>query len=699
MQGFEMKKLIIVCWMSIAFQPIVVEKCVAISDGKKHCQKIGKTLLPDQVQHLNTLENYMVGNGIICASGMGNGQWDFIAGPDYTCPNLIEKEKLAIVIDGVEQSLEPEMFRVRETGNFSGTTQIGDVKITLFDYSVPGSSMISRLVIVNNNESKSHRLQLKAYLTPITNQGRKDSFIKSDNGSSSAALFEFDTTLFCMYGDNSNWVKNWANRYLLTAWSGEQSSVQKEGYIYQIASEIRTIAGNKTGSFNLCHYAYYSNKTASQYLDELQMRNGLTDAEQSIIMWQKWFRNVPENYRLERITDQRARDIVEGGLYIIKSNQTRDGGLVANEKTYNLSWIRDAYCGLRGLSACGHTRELKQFITYMNGIYKAYGFIPNSVSCGSNTFALYNGNVENNPNRNLGQLSPCPEANTAPETPALLILVARDYYDLTDDIQPLLDADTSLRYSMDIQLKHAIANNYKLEFSGDETELCGAVATTAAGYDRDLSKLWSMSSIALCNASLEFYIEYLKVKGEDPSEYKNSLDGRILDLNVELSNLNNAFENDFWRTDLKEQPEGFYDWCRIKSTNSFPSGRIVNFSLFPIYYKMKPTFPDRFRSNSKAMSTYFNASAKTLPLVPVVGDERYLGHNLGYLLWSLVETKDAEKEKVYEALINGKSAQCWGTFNEGYDADGTPNNCNLRTFETGVNIDAIAKYWGLSTKN
>ncbi|MFH0755799.1 MAG: hypothetical protein V2B15_00745 [Bacteroidota bacterium] len=693
-----MNKLIIVCWIYIAFQPVVVERCSAFSNGKMQSQKIGKTILPDRVQHLNTMENYMVGNGIVCASGMGNGQLDFIAGPDYTCPNLIQKEKLAIVIDGVEQSLEPEMFRVRETGNFSGTTQIGDVQITLLDYSVPGASMISRLVIVNNNASKSHSLQLKAYLTPIINKGRKDSFIKADNGNSAAALFEVDTTLFCMYGDNSNWVKNWANRYLLTTWSGGQSTVQKEGGTYQIASEIKTIAGNKTGSFNLCHYAYYKDKTDSQYLDKLQSRNGLADAEQSILAWQQWFRNVPENYRLKRITDQRARDIVEGGLYIIKSNQTREGGLVANEKTYNLSWTRDAYCGLRGLLACGHTEELKQFVTYMDGIYKVYGFIPNSVSCGSNTFALYNGNIENNPNRHLGQLSPCPEANTAPETPALLILVARDYYRVTNDIQPLIDADTSLRYSMDIQLKHAIANNYKLEFSGDETELCGAVSTTAAGYDRDLSKLWSMSSIALCNASLEFYIEYLKLKGENPSEYKNSLDGKLLDLTAELNKLNKAFENDFWRTDLKEQPEGFYDWCKIKSTNSFPNGRIVNFSLFPVYYKMKPTAPERFDATIIAMKSYFNASNKTLPLVPIIGDKRYLGHDLGYLLWSLVEVNDSLKEKVYDALVNGNTAQCWGSYNEAYDADGKPNNNNLRTFETGVNIDAIAKYWKLGNK-
>jgi hypothetical protein len=93
----------------------------------------------------------------------------------------------------------------------------------------------------------------------------------------------------------------------------------------------------------------------------------------------------------------------------------------------------------------------------MNNVYKTFKFIPNAVSTGSNEYALYNGNTENNPNRRLGQFSPCPEANTAPETPALLILVARDYFKATNDIKTLLEINESLQHSMDIQLKHAVA--------------------------------------------------------------------------------------------------------------------------------------------------------------------------------------------------------------------------------------------------
>jgi hypothetical protein len=249
---------------------------------------------------------------------------------------------------------------------------------------------------------------------------------------------------------------------------------------------------------------------------------------------------------------------------------------------------------------------------------------------------------------------------------------------------------------MDIQLQHAINNGYKLEFSGDETELCGAVNAKQAGYShKELNKLWSMSSIALCIASLEFYNEYLLLTHRDPSSYVNSIDGKVLNLNNELQKLMEAIDTDFWRKDIGENSGGLYDWCRLKADNSFPADRIVNLSLFPVYYKTKLNFPERLKKNVLTIKEYFVAKEKYIPLIPHSTDQRYLGHSLGYLLWSLIEIRDKQKEVVYEALVNGKSVQCWGTYNEAYDKDGTPNEHNLRIFETGVNIDAIAKYWSL----
>lgn len=69
--------------MSYSIQLYNIQNSYAFNETEKDSIFLGKTLLPKQVLHLNGVENYMVGNRIICASGMGNGQWDFIAGIKY----------------------------------------------------------------------------------------------------------------------------------------------------------------------------------------------------------------------------------------------------------------------------------------------------------------------------------------------------------------------------------------------------------------------------------------------------------------------------------------------------------------------------------------------------------------------------------------------------------------------------------------
>jgi hypothetical protein len=245
---------------------------------------------------------------------------------------------------------------------------------------------------------------------------------------------------------------------------------------------------------------------------------------------------------------------------------------------------------------------------------------------------------------------------------------------------------------MDVQLKLVLNNGYKLEFSGDETELCGASDVKSTGFNRQLAQYWSMTSIALCSASLEFYIQYLKLTKADPTAYFNLQDHRILNLYDVLDRLQDSLETDFWRTNLPEFANGFHDWFRVKSDGGWPRARILNFTLFPIYYGTPLKFPGRASNDVSCVYHYFEATA---PLLTATGEPgvRPLGHDLGYLLWGLVAVGDQRKDAVYDALVNGPTVGCWGTYNEAYDVHVTPNYNGLRSFETGVNISAIAKYW------
>jgi hypothetical protein len=204
-----------------------------------------------------------------------------------------------------------------------------------------------------------------------------------------------------------------------------------------------------------------------------------------------------------------------------------------------------------------------------------------------------------------------------------------------------------------------------------------------------------MPSLALCSASLEFYIQYLTAKGADPAAYVNSQDQRRLNLNDQLGRLKAALERDFWRTDVPEFPGGFHDWVRVKSDGGWLRDPVLNFTLFPLYYGTPLQFPERAANDVYFVRQYLDETRRLLPLLGLPGGKS-LGHDLGYLLWGAVAVGDPQKAVVYDALINGPTAGRWGTYNEWYDETGEPNaNNGLRSFETGVDIGAIAKYWGL----
>jgi hypothetical protein len=638
------------------------------------------------VPHLNTTENYFLGNGVTAGGGAGDGTWNFLSGPDYTCPNYLKSEEIHVTVDGKDQLLTMPIYRARKTGVFYGTENVGDLKICVLDYALDQEPWVARWITVKNESaSAGHTVGFEAFVRPNTGPGRTDWIALDRDDRARGVSMKLDTTLKCA----NNWAcPNWANRYALIAFNDLTSVVRTvTNNEYVIDAIPRLIGPGRSTDITLYHYTYYDGGSDREGFSLMQTRNSSADVQACVSWWQNWFDGVAPQYSLDRIKDERARNLVEGGLAILKMNECRDGGIVANERGWNMSYVRDAYCGLRGLEAFGHFAETKRFIQWLDHKQHVHGLIPNAAPGGSDTYA--------HPNGNNGKT--CAEANASVEVTALYILAARDYYQATHDLQTLTNVDSSLRYAMDIQLKLAIANGYRLEFSGDETELCGASdmpAIKAGGFDRNLAKYWSMTSIALCSASLEFYIRYLKLKGADTSHYLNQQDGRILNLSHEFKQLQDALDRDFWRTDLPECPGGFHDWFRAKSDLAWPGCRIVNFTLFPEFYEVPLKYPDHGKSDVEAMKQYFEDSKRMLPVVGVE-NHKSMGHDLGYLLWGLVAVDDPKKDAVYKALINGPTTCCWGAYHEAYAADGTPNVNGLRSFETGVNLSAIGKYWNV----
>jgi hypothetical protein len=640
---------------------------------------IGHTRLPAPVPYLNKRANYFVGNGMAAGGGEADGRWDFLAGPDYTCPNYLGNEEIRLVVDGILEPVTMNMYRARNTGIFFGLTTIGDLEVCLLDYARRGDPWAARLIMIRNNSlTAAHQVRVQAWINPLAGAGRTAAIVGGAGSLDSGVSLQLDKSLKCV---KNGFCQNWANRHALITFNVPTTTVTNNDGGYLLETDTNKIVAGGESNFGLYHYLHYDDLTEAECINQVRASNPRADAEECLQQWQTWFAEVDPKYSLDRIKDSRARDIVEGGLAFLKMNQARDGGIVANERGWNMSYVRDAYCGLRGLEANGHFAELKSFIQWLDHKYSVHGFIPNACSDGSDTYAHPNGNNGRN----------CPPANADVEVTALYLLDARDYYQATHDLATLTNTGSSLKYAMDVQLKEAVANGYKLEFSGDETELCGASDVKATGYNRKLSQYWSLTSLALCSASLKFYIHYLQLTGVDPTAYFNSQDNRVLNLPEELARLQDALETDFWRTNLPEFPAGFHDCFRVKADGGWPRARIVNFTLFPIFYGTPLKYPDRARDDVSCIYHYF---AATTPLLPITGNaaQKSLGHDLGYLLWGLESVGDSRKAAVYDALVNGPTVGCWGTYNEAYDPQGVPNRNGLRSFETGVNISAIARY-------
>jgi hypothetical protein len=651
-------------------------------------ESTAKIPLPPQVPYLNTREDFFMGNGYAGAGGPGNGTWNFLVGPDYTCPNYLQREEIRLVVDGTEQALTMDVHRARETGVFYGISTKGDLKVTLVDYALMGEPCVARMVQVENLSSRDqHTVSVRAYIEPISGPGRSHEVSGFIDNQTHWIQLKLDRSLNCVQG---HYCPNWADRYSTIFFDKAVNAVTHTNGDYIFATAPESIAPQACSDSVLYHYMDYTNYGGVGWLERHEPQNPARDLANSIGWWQRWFDDAAPEYSLDRIKDERARDLVEGGLATLKMNECRDGGIVANERGWDMSYVRDAYCGLRGLTAFGHFEESKRFIQWLDRTYAAHGLIPDAGPGGSLTYA--------HPNGNNGRF--CPEANAVVEVTALYILAARDYYNGTHNLETLTNVDTSLSYSMDAQLRYATTNDYRMEFSGDETELCGASDVPGLrdeGFNRKLEQYWSMTSIALCSASLEFYIEYLKSQGKDPAHYLNRLNNQTLNLYDELGHLQDALERDFWRTDVPNCPQGFHDWFHVKSNGAWPSGRLLNFTLFPVYYGTPMKYPGRTKCDVEAMKQFFNPSIPLLPVTGIAG-RRSLGHDLGYLLWGLVAVDDPEKESVYKALVDGPTAGCWGTYHEAYGDDGTPNKNGLRTFETGVDLSAIAKYWQIGGK-
>ncbi len=660
------------------YQARVVASALALLSSATAAHAAPPTL-PPQVPYLQAPSRYVVGSGIAMAVGEPNGDWVQLAGPGYTNHNLLEREHLTLLVDGKPIALVWNIKRAERTGLYYGIAADGDLRFRLVDFSTWGLPNVTRLLsIENTSRTLSHEVHVRADITPSKAKGISAMLSRESATSPGYIMLEASKEAATLFTDHPNEIEGAATISFgaLAGWAGSDGPRS-----YILESKSVTVAANATGEITLVHS--FSSPADARRLGigpagQFRAREALA---QSIVEWQHWFSAVGPKYRLENIRDERARRLVEGALAVIKTNQSADGGFAADLTFFSQGFTRDSILGLKAMSATGHSDELKRWLLWENYKFGLCGHI-----CDATV------------------LSPTLDApsiefdmgNIGVEGTALVVLCARDYYNATRDLTTLRSLDRMLRYCIEVQLQQAHANDYRLEFNGDETEVCGAVEIKQAGTLERLditTRDWSLSSVALAAASVDFYIRYIEATGGNPAAYHSATEAGNFDLQKERARLVAAMDRDFWRTDVPGLNTGFHDAFRIKETGAWPLHRLSNISLMPVYWGTPYGKPEQ-RRDAAAIAHYFNPRTGFLPLVPEA-DTGFDGHDLGYLLWTLVETGNPAKEAVYKALVTGPTSDCWGAFSEAYSPDGKPNEHDLRTMETGVNVSAVARYWNL----
>ncbi len=621
---------------------------IVYSEQKRTTPPINST---DTVPFLNHRwkESYFIGNGILGAGGDDHGNWDFLIGPDYTSPNFLKSEITTLNLNGVPCNLPLEMHRIRSSGIYYGNILIKEANIQVFDFATPTRPIVTRYFIIEN-KSVDRPLTVQMMATIKKGKGINEEIVEKNSG----LLLKADTSspLFGN-GDGGYWKQSFA----LIAFNTKSMCSDSDSSMV-LSTQKFTVAPKQKHQIALVHYLFDDDKNFTEkHLKEIGALNTKTDFNKTLQEWRTW---IGKGKKFN-IADQRVKDILESMLVGIRMQQNRCGGFIAGTRKYAFSYIRDSHGACKGLLACGHTEEVKKYleITYHKfGVFKK---IPNSVQMGADKFSHGDG-------------------NQYAESPAYVLLLAKDYYLATKDIVFLKSLDDLLTFAMDIQLENARKNDWLLPFNGDETEqYClredgkeygGFPALT--GFNKNQ---WSVSSSAACIASLDFYISYLKIKGMTSSlkEYQDA-----------MNSMKESLIKHFYQGNL-----GGIQWALKKDGTYYPYN-VTNFILMPAWFGV--TLMDNIEK-SAVETVLASVNPQTGFVANAPGDvEGFCGHTLAYLLSDLTQLNMSGKDEVYHTLINSSIIQRYGMVNEYYGPNGVPNPHNLRVFESGIVIDAIVKY-------
>ena len=592
--------------------------------------------------HNEAIDRYFLGNSIVGASGMPDGTWRFVIGPDYTCPNFIDSEKLYVLCDGARIEFDLQMKRIRKTGVFFGEDVRNGIRLSVFDFAPPQRQQLIRLIAAADVTGSGRAVSVCAQVVPFESEA-----VLYGNG----IRIKKDTDCFC-FGNKE--TLNWENRYCRIAFCGGNALQTPDACILQAPPGAVQA---------LIHTNYYGHETAAfaDANDPADPETALALLAETLRDWEEW----SAKGTLPSIPCQRDADALESLLLCTKMQQNRDGGEIAGIYKYANSYVRDTHGCTRLYHASGHYEEGKKIILNIHSRWEKAGFIPNWWSMGSDTFIGHSFH------------------NDASEVTAYYMFMVRDYLKAAQDVALLETVRPSLDFAAKTQLDWLRSHDFTMDFNGDETEqyCCNRDGEEYGGFKQE-SYAWnvhalSFPSMVAALASLEWYSRFLDDEAEKSA------------IAAELKKLRDKIDAVF----CDSTRGGVHAWAAVPEKDGYRlhAGQLTNYMLFPLWIGAVLN-EDGEQRDADAVKSFVRADG-FLPNCPQAM-QGFCGHTMGMYLDAMVKRGDAvQAHRAARQILDTPLLSMYGTVSEFYGPSCTPNGHMCRGFEGGITGQALISYF------
>ena len=584
-------------------------------------------------------EPSFIGGGRVGAGGLPDGTWDFLIGPTYSSPNFLIEERLFVGWHGKRnRAVTPAMYRVRGSGLLAGSQRHGDLEVELWECARWDGQTAMRAVAVTNRGARAiGKVRIQAFIRapgkPIV------------TGEVLAVPLPTGTN---SYGGE---CPSWADRTARIAWNRPAGVCQdwrdNVGGAFLLTCNLGDLVPGAVAVACLEHRVDEGTELPAW----IPVSDPARAIDDEISGWRKWFAAA--------IPAVRNNALVESQLAFMRMQQSYDGGLIAGVRRYAYSYIRDMHGAARGFLAAGFLDEVEREIRWIDRKVRRFGTVVNASEMGADVRDFVGG-------------------HKGTELPAYYLLMASGYQGRGGSPAVIDACRDSLVLAADQQIEVSRADDWRFRYNGDETERYVPVVDGAnyafgkADWDGKRT-LWSMPSHVLAMTSLTAFARELAPGwGLDASPYLDAVE-----------RLRASFAPTF-------QPGGRREpaWT-VFSDGSLPGYPVPNYLLFPAW--VGAPFPaSDIKAWVDAAARHFDPERGAVPVCPgAVGGT--CGHGIALLLYGLKKTgADPAQITAVEHCVSTNGQLGWfGLVSEFYGPEGTPNQHNLRPFETGPLIESL----------